>query len=341
MTHQSIATEFVACDLCGSTDQAVLYSKIDPLTRVEFHVVECRCGMAFVNPMPTEDSLPLLYPADYLKDKHGMESLYRHMVQLLPDIPGGALLDLGCGRGDFINYAASHGWRVEGIDLMGWETPHPVPIRVGNFLEMNLEGFQYDVITAWALLEHVRTPSAFFEKVSRLLRSRGQFIFVVPNFGAPGMRHSCTEDIPRHLWLFTPQSVRAYLSKNHMSVRTIIHDDSLYTAYPFGLLRHFFLRLFGTETRCSRFENRAVALLRNRQIRGNASWWLREIWRELGPLDMAVDAADLMLGVLVAKWSKLVGNYGAMTVIATLEGDRGADEFLARPVYGQGRVTGP
>jgi SAM-dependent methyltransferase len=321
MTCQSLVTEFVACDLCGSTDQTILYSKIDPVTGVEFNVVECRCGMAFVNPMPAEECLSLIYPSDYLKDKHGMDSLYRRMVQLLPDVPGGTLLDLGCGRGDFIHHAAGKGWKVEGVDLMPWEAPHPVPIRVGNFLEMNFEESRYDAITAWALLEHVRTPSAFFEKVSRLLAKQGRFICVVPNFGAPGMRRSCTEDIPRHLWLFTPRAVRAYLAKNRMTPRLIIHDDSLYTSYPFGLLRHAFLRMFGEETRCGHFENRAVALLRNRQIRGNARWWLHEIFRELGPLDMAIDAADLLVGVLVAKWSKLVGNYGVITVIAGRESD--------------------
>jgi len=321
MNHSSITTEFVPCDLCGSTEQDLLFSKIDPITQHEFHVVECRCGMAFVNPMPTEQSLPLLYPADYLKDKHGMDSLYRRMGKLLPEAQGGALLDLGCGRGDFIHYAASQGWNVEGVDLMGWEMPHPVPIRVGNFLDMDLEESRYDVITAWALLEHVRTPSAFFEKVGRLLSRRGRFIFVVPNFSAPGMRRSCTEDIPRHLWLFTPKAVRAYLARNRMVPRAIIHDDAIYTSYPFGLLRHFFLALMGRETRCSRFENRAVALLRNRQIKGNARWWLREVFKNLGPLDIMVDAADLLVGELVSEWSKLVGNYGTMTVIATLESD--------------------
>jgi len=115
--------------------------------------------------------------------------------------------------------------------------------------------------------------------------------------------------------------VRAYLARNRMVARTIIHDDAIYTSYPFGLLRHFFVALTGSETRCSRFENRAVALLRNRQIRGNARWWLGEVFKGLGPLDIMVDAADLLVGVLVAEWSKLVGNYGTMTVIASPESD--------------------
>jgi len=316
MTPQSVSTEYVECDLCGSDQQTVLYSKWDPVTRAEYHLVECRCGMAFVNPMPTAESVPVLYPGDYLKDKENLDFMYDRMMEFLPNLPGGRLLDIGCGQGDFIHRAGTNGWEAEGIDLLAWNTPHPVRIRVGDFLKMDLPGKHYDVITAWAVLEHVRRPSAFFEKVSPLLKRDGRFIFVVPNFGAAGMKHSCTEDIPRHLWLFTLRAVTAYLVKYGMEPKVVLHNDRLYTSYPFGIVRYGLLRLRGKETDCSRFENKSVALLRNRQVRGNLSQWLGEVFGSLRPLDIAVDALDLMIGVLVANWSKLVKNYGVMTVIA-------------------------
>ena len=114
---------------------------------------------------------------------------------------------------------------------------------------MNLPETSYDVVTAWAMLEHVRRPSLLFEKVSRLLKQEGQFIFTVPNFQAPGIRRSCTDDIPRHLWLFSFEAVTTYLNRFGMVPRSILHNADLYTAYPFGLLRYGFLNMFGTETR--------------------------------------------------------------------------------------------
>ncbi|MBI4966204.1 MAG: class I SAM-dependent methyltransferase [Desulfomonile tiedjei] len=316
MNSRSVETEYVTCDLCGSDEQTVLYSRMDPVSRAEYHLVECGCGMAFVNPMPKTESIPLLYPEDYLKDKENLEFLYSRMIKLLPGESGGRLLDIGCGRGDFIAQAAKKGWDVEGVDLLDWNTPHPVTIRVGDFLQMKLPKGYYDVITAWAMLEHVRKPSAFFEKVSALLRPNGCFVFVVPNFGAPGMRHSCTEDIPRHLWLFTPQAVNAYLAKYGMAPVSVLHDDRLYTSYPFGLVRYALGRVRGKPTNCSRFENKSVALLRNRQVRGNLREWLGEVFRKLGPVDIAIDTLDLIVGVLVANWSKLIKNYGVITVTA-------------------------
>jgi SAM-dependent methyltransferase len=289
---------------------------MDPVSLSEYHLVECRCGMAFVNPMPTSESIPLLYPDDYLKDKENLDAMYGRMIELLPGLHGGRLLDIGCGRGDFINQAVKKGWDAEGVDLLHWNTPHPVLIRVGDFLSMDLPERSYDVVTAWAMLEHVRKPSAFFEKVSALLKPDGRFIFVVPNFGAPGMRRSCTEDIPRHLWLFTPRAVAAYLAKHRMAPLSIRHDDRLYTSYPFGLVRHAVRGLRGRPADCSRFENKSVALLRNRQVRGNLRQWLGEVFSALGPVDIAIDAVDLLVGVLVAKGSMLINNYGVITVIA-------------------------
>lgn len=321
MTTDIISTEFMPCDLCGSSDQELLYSRVDPVTRREFHLVECGCGMAFVNPMPVEQSIPSLYPPDYLKDKAGMDALYRRMVGLLPSNGAGRkLLDIGCGKGDFIHFAASQGWKAEGVDLIAWNTPHNVSITVGDFLQMELPDRHYDVITAWALLEHVRRPSAFFAKISQLLKDDAAFVFVVPNFSAPGMRRSCIEDIPRHLRLFTPRSVHAYLDRYGMRVREISHRGEIYTAYPFGALRFVLANLRASETACSKFENRSVALLRNRQIRGNLREWLREVFARVGPLDLLLDAADLALGLFIARYSQLIGNYGVMTVVAEKAG---------------------
>lgn len=319
MFGRPIVTEYVNCDLCGSSDHDLLYSRLDPITGEEFHLVECTCGMAFVNPMPTEESVRHLYPEDYLKDKGGMEDLYRRMLTFLPNRDRGKLLDIGCGRGDFIHYAAGKGWHVEGVDLLDWKRPHGVPIRVGNFFAMDLPQQFYDVITAWAVLEHARKPSLFFQKVATLLADDGCFVFVVPNFDAPGMRISCTEDIPRHLNLFSKRAVDGYLNKFGMEVKAVFHSNAIYTSYPFGLVRYGWQLLKSGPKQCSRYENKAVRLLRNRQLKGNLLDWLKEVKRTLGPMDIAMDAIDLAVGVAVSAIAKMIGNYGVITVVAGLQ----------------------
>ncbi|MBI5248452.1 MAG: class I SAM-dependent methyltransferase [Desulfomonile tiedjei] len=317
-----IETEYTTCDLCGSEDQTLLYSKIDPVTDQEFHVVECRCGMAFVNPMPSEACIPKLYPPDYMEGKELMDSRYSRMLDLLPDEAGGRLLDIGCARGDFILRAQRRGWSAEGVDLIPWNRSEHPSILIGDLIEMDLPENYYDAITAWAVLEHVRRPSLYFRKVSTLLKDKGLFIFIVPNFDALGMRRSCSEDIPRHLWLFTTRSVKSYLEKNGMDVVRIMHNSSIYTAYPFGLLRDLLYGLSPRPRHCSAIENRSVSLLRNAQLRGNLLRWLSEVRSRVKPSDMLLDALDLAMGVALSKWSSLIRNYGIITVIASKNGEK-------------------
>ncbi len=313
-TKSGIETEYVPCDLCCSTDHELLFTRTDPITGEDFNLLQCSCGMALVNPMPTEASIPLLYPPEYLHGKELKTVMYGRMLRLLEGAPGKKLLDVGCGRGQFIHYASRQGWKAEGVDLIRWDDPCPVSIRIGDFSTMDLAERSYDAITAWALLEHVRKPSLYFGKVSRLLQNGGRFVFVVPNIAAPGMKTNCSEDIPRHLWLFTEDTVKRYLERVGMEAVSILHNGRIYKAYPFGALSS---RLRGRgETRCAVLENKAVALLRNRQVKGNMGAWIADVFRELGPADLIIDSMDLAFGILLAGFSRLIGNYGSMTVIA-------------------------
>ncbi len=312
----SVSTEYVPCDLCGSTDHELVYSKKDSHTGLEFHLVACSCGMAFVNPMPTDESIPRLYPDDYLQEKEHQTLMYRRMLSFLPRGQGKRLLDIGCGRGDFIHFASKSGWEVQGVDKLRWETPYPVPVTVGDFLTMDFGHGSFDAVTAWAILEHVRTPSAFFRKIRSLLADDGCFVFTVPNVDAPGMRISCSEDVPRHLWLFSPRTVRGYLKDAGMEPILISHNAKIYTSYPFGLVRYALGRLRAKNLTCAQYENKSVALLMNRQIKRNLGPWIKEVLTHIRPADLVLDAIDLAVGLGVSYWARLIRNYGVITVVA-------------------------
>jgi SAM-dependent methyltransferase len=290
---------------------------VDSVTGARFNLVECSCGMAFVNPMPREESIPDLYPSDYLAGKERNRAKYRRMLELLPfPRTGQRLLDIGCGRGDFIREAAGAGWRAEGVDLIRWDLVSDCPVHVGDFRSMPFPDASYDAITAWAIMEHVRTPALFFSKIGRLLKPGGVFVFVVPNIDAPGMKRSCAEDIPRHLWLYTPSAVRRYLTASGMKTRRILHDGRIYRAYPFGLVRRGFHFLSGGSSDCAKTQNKATALLRHRQIDGNARDWIKEVLSSLPPSDILIDSLDIAIAIVLSGFSRLIRSYGVITVIA-------------------------
>ena len=60
--------EYVSCKLCNRDDARVLFKKRDKFetTGDEFAVVECRsCGLAYINPRPSQEEIGKFYPETY------------------------------------------------------------------------------------------------------------------------------------------------------------------------------------------------------------------------------------------------------------------------------------
>src|SRR5215469_18187139 len=202
--------EAVACNLCGSLDHELLYRMPDTLFFKEkwFNVVECRqCGLGFVNPRPSFEEMGRFYPACYYEwfqkeqnfndRRYEIEAAYVH--RHMNPAPGRLLLDIGCANGDFPRVMQRHHWSVEGIEVSATsQRITDFPVYSVPFPEIPIIEPRYDVVTAWAVLEHVHDPGAYFRKVAQVLRPGGIFVFNVPNFGSVTSRHLFREDVPRH-----------------------------------------------------------------------------------------------------------------------------------------------
>lgn len=62
----------------------------------------------------------------------------------------------------------------------------------------------YDIITAFEILEHVKDPVAFLDKIYRLLKTGGCLMMTVPEESG---RFGKTDSNPYHYWLFNIQSI--------------------------------------------------------------------------------------------------------------------------------------
>ena len=91
----------------------------------------------------------------------------------------GDLLDVGCGRGEFLDIARARGWRPHGVEpspsalaaaraTLGEATD----LRQGDFLELELPG-GYDALTMVDVLRHCPEPRAMLERAHALLRQGG------------------------------------------------------------------------------------------------------------------------------------------------------------------------
>jgi SAM-dependent methyltransferase len=244
--------ETVGCNLCGSSASKHLYRLRDYRLRidhVEWNVVRCRaCGLGYVNPRPTPDEIGRYYPADYFERRATHDARYRLLAGHVPGEPG-RLLDIGTARGDFPALMRERGWDVAGLERFVGGNPHGIDIHRARFPEeCDLPSESFDVVTAWAVFEHLHDPAAAFAECARLLRPGGRLVIQVPNLRSVHGRLSRQEDVPRHLFFFAPPTLRRYAEGNGLSLTRVVHTTELFGGSGRGVLTLAAMRALGRST---------------------------------------------------------------------------------------------
>lgn len=249
----------VSCPICASpsaydfSGRNVLV-KAD-LTRYDYYKCDA-CGAFFLHPMPDAATLGELYPDSYvepddlerakpvsplklarLKLRHGYAHLGVNPLALLADrllapfrsadraidfVPGGRLLDVGCGNGRYLRTMRSLGWQVEGVELNRQSAEFcrstQLSVHNGDLASAQFPSASFDVITARHVIEHIPTPHEFMAELARLLKPGGRLVVETPNFSSLGWALFGTKwyatGIPYHLMLFSPGNL-ALLAGRH------------------------------------------------------------------------------------------------------------------------------
>jgi SAM-dependent methyltransferase len=243
--------ETVKCNLCGSDNYRFIYSMPDARYFVDewFSVVECvNCGLGFVNPRPTSSEMSRYYPSsfyDYFNDQrsyhlHRYATEAKYLQGVVTDSDK-LLLDIGCANGDFPRFMQQQGWKVEGIEVsMNSEPIYDFKVYKKEFKDIPIHEPLYDAITAWAVLEHVHDPMAYFKKAAQVLKPNGLFVFLVTNYESLSSRCLFLEDVPRHLYFYTEETIKKYLNKSGLELTRKDCCNQIYAMHPANYLRYFF-----------------------------------------------------------------------------------------------------
>ena len=301
----------VPCPLCGGKENRVLFCRPDhtyQISPIAFPVVRCRdCSMVFVNPRPTKEFLDEFYPEKFfgvtrearavlLEQAESMQQKWK----LLSRFPPGRLLDIGCQKGDFLYFMQSRGWVVDGVEISP-KSPNVFGQRI-HYGSLDTAGYpeqSFDLITMWAVLEHLTEPQAMLRSLRPLLRPGGRLVVLVPNFlSLPGrfMRH---DDVPRHLLLFTPFTLRSMLRKSGWDLHTLHFNHILFGGWNRGILNYLFKWFAGERFSDIVAQNRVLSRWSefSRHLHGSLSpWveWLDEWDKRLTPwLDCLFDRLGL------------------------------------------------
>ncbi|HVH70870.1 MAG TPA: class I SAM-dependent methyltransferase [Candidatus Dormibacteraeota bacterium] len=242
--------ETVSCNLCGSDRYRFVYEMPDrKFFRQDFFtVVECQqCGLGFVNPRPTLSEIQKYYPAAYYQNsatkshERYLDRRFSAEADFLKPLENGRerrrLLDVGCGNGEFPRFMMARGWDVEGVENAQASQPiSDFQVYTQEFDKIPVHEPCYDALTAWAVMEHVHDPMGYFRKAAEVLKTGGLFVFLVQNFESVASRHLFCEDIPRHLYFFTRETVKQYLEKTGFALEKEVNGRKIYKLAPYNWL---------------------------------------------------------------------------------------------------------
>jgi SAM-dependent methyltransferase len=97
----------------------------------------------------------------------------------------GALLDVGCSGGLLLEYAASQGWRAEGIEpsdtAVAEARANGLTVHAALYQDVDLPAESFDVVHCKLVAEHLPDPARFLAWAARLLRPGGVVTIHVPN----------------------------------------------------------------------------------------------------------------------------------------------------------------
>lgn len=249
------------CVLCNSRNFQPLFEAKDRIHNLPgtFHEVRCRkCGIVFLNPQPTEQEIKPYYPKNlyyaYIKNaKSGLvgklreniiknyynSSIFHQCIRILiPNsfaipkyIKKGTVLDIGCGTGDILLLLKEMGWDVYGTEI----DENAISIARKNGLKNvtfaavkdinNFPNNFFDAVRLYHVIEHINDPNLCIKIIHKKLKKGGQLLITTPNIESP-VAHFFKKwwsgvDAPRHLFLFSSNTVRKLIENNEFFVEKV------------------------------------------------------------------------------------------------------------------------
>jgi 2-polyprenyl-3-methyl-5-hydroxy-6-metoxy-1,4-benzoquinol methylase len=263
-------TEITHCPICSSIDFTPHLSAIDyTVSKESFAIKHCKgCGFLITSPRPDLSVLGSYYHSeDYISHSDTSKGLISKLYKVARGFTldrkyrlvskyckGNKLLDVGCGTGAFLNHA-----KYKGLDVLGVEPDkgarafaiekYGLSVCDETMLS-ELEASSFGAITLWHVLEHVPNLDERLVQLKRLLHPQGRIFIAVPNpnsFDAKHYKaHWAAYDVPRHLWHFTPITMRKLLEKNGLHLHDVLPMklDAFYISllserYKHGRERYF------------------------------------------------------------------------------------------------------
>jgi SAM-dependent methyltransferase len=213
------------CPLCGQGGAQEWLQGPDRFhgRREKHTLVRCpACSLVWLSNPPKPAEMYLHYTDAYHKliSAAGRDSLAHwgfRKEAVAQFKQSGALLDLGCSSGSFLEFMQGESWKLYGIEMSAEvarmaEERSKAQVFVGDIVDAPFPREFFDAITCFDVLEHLYEPRRVMARVSEWLKPGGIFYVLVPNVNSAEARmfgsywHGL--ELPRHLFHYSPASLK-------------------------------------------------------------------------------------------------------------------------------------
>ena len=249
---------YTACPVCGSAGiSEIIIAKDHTVSKKKFAIFHCsNCQLRFTQDVPDASSIGSYYKSeDYISHTNTSRGLVnriyqfirkranrqkRNLIEKITGVKNGNLLDIGSGTGYFAAEMKNAGWQVTGLEPDAGA--RKIAGEVNKISLSSLDVFfqlpanSFDVITLWHVLEHVHDLKNYIKQFKILLKQNAKLFIAVPNYTSfdAGVykEHWAAYDVPRHLYHFSPASMKFLMGSENFKIETIrpMWFDSFYVS---------------------------------------------------------------------------------------------------------------
>jgi SAM-dependent methyltransferase len=245
---ESNATEVYPANFDPEDLNPVVFSARRLPDRVHYRMVRCdRCGLVRSDPVADAELLAHLYRQstfDYGEEVTNLRRTYRRYLARLDRFGArhGALLEIGCGNGFFLEEALAHGYaRVRGVEpstaAISMARADVAPHIVCDVMRPGLFGpEQFDAVCMFQVFDHISEPGALLEDCLDVIKPGGLLLGLNHNVESASARllgeRSPIVDI-EHTYLYSPNTMSRLLVDRGFEV---LQAGAVFNSYTLNYL---------------------------------------------------------------------------------------------------------
>jgi len=213
------------CNLCSSYNIKVGKKVQSPFIDTKYTLYFCReCKSYYFNWDEYEVDLQEFYNDDkkiwneeFTYSKYWARQVKRINKLLLDKDRRLNILDIGCRTGDFLLHWDKSKNNLYGVEINknNADIAKKRDINIyNNFIEEIDFDIEFDIITCYAILEHIANPRIVLEKITSILKTNGILVIMIPTIESKLREKLDKKNI--HWHMYSPPEHLSYYSRSFL-----------------------------------------------------------------------------------------------------------------------------